>query len=63
MSFDELIQQNWEYLREVIRDGRDEDAWIHLKIQDYLTIIGYHYKTAMKHGYKHFVAEKEKGEG
>ena len=57
MSFDESVQRHWEYIRDVIRDGRDEDSWIHLTIQDYLTIIGYHYKTAMKHGYKHGVSD------
>ena len=46
-------QKHWEYVREVIRDGRDEDSWMCLTIQNYLTILGYHYKTAMVHGYKH----------
>ena len=58
MSLDaENIQKHWEYVREVIRDGRNEEDYIHLTIQDYLTIIGYHYKTAMLHGHKHGVAE------
>jgi len=52
-NIDERIQAHWEYVREVIRDGRDEDDWIHLTVRDYLAIIGNHYKTAMKHGWKH----------
>ena len=55
---DESIQSHWEYVREAVRDGRDEDSYIHLTIHDYLTIIGQHYKTAMKHGYKHGVENK-----
>jgi len=54
-SFKESTQEHWDYVREVIRDGRNEDDYIHLTIQDYLTIISYHYKTAMLHGYKHGV--------
>lgn len=55
---EESIQRHWEYIREVIRDGRDEDSYIHLTIHDYLTIIGQHYKTAMLHGHKHKVEEQ-----
>ena len=54
---EESIQAHWKYVQEVIRDGRDEDSYIHLTIQDYLTIIGYHYKTAMLHGNKHGIKE------
>jgi len=54
----EAVQKHWEYVREVIRDGRDEDTYIHFTVKDYLTIIGYHYKTAMVHGYKHGMAER-----
>ena len=53
------IQKHWEYVREVIRDGRDEDGYIHLTIHDYLTIIGYHYRTAMLHGHKHNIQDSE----
>ncbi len=56
---EESIQKHWEYVREVIRDGRDKDSYIHLTIHDYLTIIGYHYKTAMLHGYKHKIQDSE----
>jgi len=52
-NFDDKIGAHWKYIREVIRDGRNEDGWIHMPIQCYLDIIGYHYKTAMEHGYKH----------
>ncbi len=47
------IDSHWDYLRPVILDGRSPDDWIHLNISDYLTIISYHYKTAMLHGWKH----------
>jgi len=59
MSFDERIDEHWEYLREVIRDGRNEDEWIHLTVRDYLARVGHHYKTAMKHGYKHGLEVKK----
>ena len=62
MSFEEKIQEHWTYLREAIRGGRDEDSYIHLSIRDYLAIIGYHYKTAMLHGYKHKVQIMEEEE-
>ena len=56
MNEEEMLQSvdaHWRYLREVIRDNRDRDAWIHLTVADYLDIISYHYKTAMIHGWKH----------
>ena len=56
---DESIRAHWKYVREVIRDGRDEDSWIHLTIRDYLTIIGFHYMTAMKHRIKHDLQSSE----
>ena len=55
MSFEESTKKHWEYVKEAIRDGRPWGGWINLKIEDYLVIIGYHYKTAMLHGYKHGV--------
>jgi len=56
-NFEESTRKHWKYVREVIRDGRREEDWIHLPIKDYLDIIGYHYMTAMKHGYKHGVRD------
>ncbi len=47
------VDAHWRSLQEVILDGRSMDTWIHLTIVDYLTIISYHYKTAMIHGWKH----------
>uniref|UniRef100_A0A6M3X4I5 Uncharacterized protein n=1 Tax=viral metagenome TaxID=1070528 RepID=A0A6M3X4I5_9ZZZZ len=52
-KFKESARNHWKCVREAIRDGCDEENWIHFTIQDYLTIIGYHYMTAMEHGYKH----------
>lgn len=52
-DFEESVRLHWEYVKEVVRDGRDDAEGITLSIQDYLTIIGFHYKTAMLHGYKH----------
>ena len=59
MNWEESVQKHWEYVREVIRDGRDEDDWIHLTVRDYLAIIGYHYKTAMTHEHKHILQTLE----
>lgn len=52
-DFEDKASQHWSYVKEVIRDGRKDDDYVHLSIMDYLTIISYHYKTAMIHGYKH----------
>jgi hypothetical protein len=52
-NLDILIENHWEYVKEVIRDNREEDSSITLTVRDYLTILGYHYKTAFKHGFKH----------
>ncbi len=56
MNDEDIVQSvdaHWNYLKEVIRDGRSGGAWIHLTVDDYLTAISYHYKTAMIHGWKH----------
>lgn len=58
MSAYKWIDDHWEYVREVIRDGRDEDEWIHITVREYLERIGLHYKTAMKHGHKHKLEDK-----
>jgi len=52
-DIDASVQAHWEYIREVIRDNRDEDELVILTVGDYLDIISYHYKTAMAHGWKH----------
>ena len=56
-DFEDKASQHWNYVKEVIRDGRKDDDYVHLSIMDYLTIISYHYKTAMIHGYKHGIEE------
>ena len=45
-AFEESARKHWEYVREVVRDGRDEDAYIHLSIQDYLlvSVVAYQLK-------------------
>jgi len=53
--FGDSARRHWEYVREAVRDGRDEASWIHLTVRDYLAAIGFHYVTAMEHGYKHGV--------
>ena len=52
---EESIQKHWEYVREAVRDGRDEADTISMTVHEYLENVGYHYKTAMLHGYKHGV--------
>lgn len=56
MNEEELLQSvdaHWRYVRQVIRDNRDRDDWLHMTVGEYLDSIELHYKTAMVHGWKH----------
>lgn len=47
LNFDEKATSHWEYVKSVIRTHVPDIE------DDVLNIIGFHYKTAMCHGYKH----------
>ena len=48
-----LAENHWGYVREVLEDaGADSDQLIER--------IGFHYRTAMVHGFKHGAEERKK---
>ena len=48
----ELGEQHWSYIEQVLKiHGEDESV---------IEKIGFHYKQAMKHGFKHGIAESGK---
>lgn len=47
---DELVNKHWSYVEQTLKmHGEDEDI---------IRIVGFHYKTAMLHGYKHGIEAK-----
>jgi len=50
-ELDEMIEEHWEYIKGVLATHGIDVEWI--------DVIGFHYKTAMKHGYKHGKEEYE----
>ena len=55
-----LCDAHWEYVALVIRgewsatgDGDPDNIDLKIDLREYLKVVGFHYKTAMEHGYKH----------
>lgn len=51
----ELAVAHWEYVRGVIMQeiGDDMGKKLTLTVQEYVDTVGFHYKTAFEHGFKH----------
>ncbi len=52
---------HWEYVEGVILQENEDVECMAFLLSDYLKKIGHHFRTAFVHGYKHGVADAEKG--
>jgi hypothetical protein len=50
-DFDKSAKEHWEYVKEVLLTHGEDEAVVEK--------IGFHYVTAMKHGYKHGLEDKK----
>ena len=51
-ELDKMIEEHWGYIKELLE--------FHAIDTNSIDVIGFHYKTAMKHGYKHAKEEYDK---
>jgi len=51
----ELAAAHWRYVEEVLRQAYKEDS---KTVEAYIAEIGFHYRSALIHGYKHAMEEK-----
>ena len=45
IDLEKMVNDHWDYVRELLIAHGEDTA--------YVTTIGYHYKSAFKHGFKH----------
>ena len=57
-ELEKLCEEHWKYVEEVIRTEYDDSD--EYDIDSYCRRVGFHYKSAMKHGFKHGVQSKGK---
>lgn len=50
---DELVLAHWSYIKSLLESEIPED--VKLSKTEYIEKVGFHYKSAMIHGYKHAV--------
>jgi len=55
MNVKEKAAEHWEYVKSVIE--MHEQAYRQIDVLDVVELIGFHYKTAMEHGWKHGLEE------
>ena len=48
-DMEKLVEAHWKYIEGMLK--------VHGEMEDMIKVIGYHYKTAFIHGYKHGVEE------
>jgi len=58
-KLDELVNAHWEYVDGVIMAELKEFSITPTEITTHLDLIGYHYRTAFVHGYKHGMESKD----
>lgn len=51
-----MVEAHWEYVKSVLEMELSED--LQTDKEGYIDRIGFHYKTAMIHGYKHGQEDK-----